>query len=221
MNKRVILIIIGVIIAVAGFLFLTEPEPTETADASTHTAGSGSTGVVLVEYGDFQCPACASYHPTLKQVKEKYQDHITFQFRHFPLEAIHKNARASARAAEAAALQGKFWEMHDYLYENQSAWQGANDPLSLFEGYAQTIGIPDLEKFKTDMRSSSVNAVITADLNAGRDLNANSTPTFILDGKKLEENPAPTLEAFSQVIDEAIRNKGGTPPAADQPAENQ
>lgn len=215
MNKRVVLIIIAVIIAVAGFLLLTEPAPTETADASTHTLGEGSTGVVLVEYGDFQCPACASYHPTLKEVKEKYKDHITFQFRHFPLEAIHKNARAGSRAAEAAALQGKFWEMHDYLYENQAAWQSANDPLNLFESYARAIGVPDLEKFKTDMRSSAVNAVITADLNAGRALEANSTPTFILDGKKLEENPAPTLESFSQVIDEAIRNKGGTPPTAD------
>lgn len=214
MNKRVILIIIGVIVAVAGFLLLTEPPQTETAEASNHTVGNSTTGVTLVEYGDFQCPACASYHPSLKEVKEKYKDHITFQFRHFPLEAIHKNARAGSRAAEAAGLQGMFWEMHDYLYENQSAWQGSNDPLTVFEGYARSIGIPDIEKFKTDMRGAAVNAVITADLNTGRDLGATATPTFILDGKLLEENPAPTLDSFSAIIDEAIRSKGGTPPSS-------
>lgn len=218
MNKRVILIVVGLIIAVAGFLFLTKPAPEVNADPSNHTSGSGSTGVVLAEYGDFQCPACAQYFPILAQVKEKYKDYITFQFRHFPLESIHKNARAAGRAAEAASLQNKFWEMHDYLYQNQAAWQEAGDPLSIFESYAQAIEISDLEKFKTDMRSASVNAVISADLAVGRNLGASSTPTFILNDKILDENPSPSLEAFSQIIDQAIIDKGGTPPASETQA---
>jgi protein-disulfide isomerase len=215
MNKRVILIVIGIIVAVAGFLYFTRPAEEVKADPSNHTSGNGSTGVVLMEYGDFQCPACAQYFPILAQVKEKYKDHITFQFRHFPLESIHKNARAASRAAEAAGRQGKFWEMHDLLYQNQTAWQEASDPLSVFEGYAQAAGVQDLEKFKVEMRGADVNAVINADLNLGRELGASSTPTFVLDGKRLEENPSPSLEAFSLILDQAIKDKGGTPPATE------
>lgn len=220
MNKKVLLLAVGVIVAIAGFLFLTKPAPETKADPSNHTFGSGSTGVVLTEYGDFQCPACAQYFPILLQVKEKYKDHITFQFRHFPLESIHKNARAAARAAEAASNQGKFWEMHDQLFQNQTAWQEASDPLSIFEGYAQNIGIEDLERFKTEMRGSDVNAVISADLAEGRRLGASSTPTFLLDGKLLDENPSPSLDAFSAIIDQAIRDKGSTPPESQQTEES-
>ena len=106
--------------------------------------------------------------------------------------------------------------MHDYLYQNQQGWQEANDPLSLFEGYASAIGVADLEKFKTDMRSSDVNAVITADLAAGKALGATSTPTFVLDGKRLEENPSPTVEAFSALLDKLIEEKTGKKPVFDE-----
>lgn len=223
MNKKVLLFVVAAIVAVGAFFYFTTPAPEETADPSNHVFSEGNSGVTLIEYGDFQCPACASYFPIISQVKEKYEGIVSFQFRHFPLESLHKNARAGSRAAEAASLQGKFWEMHDYLYTNQSAWQDSNDPLSIFEGYAQAIGIPDLEKFKTDMRSSAVNAVITADLNEGRKLNVTSTPSFVLNGKLLEENPSPTLEAFSALLDKAITDKGGTPPASDTtvPAEDE
>lgn len=215
MSKKIILIIIGVIVVVAGFFYLTQPAEETTAEPSNHTWSNGRSGVVLIEYGDFQCPACAQYEPILQQIREKYKDIATFQFRHFPLESIHKNGRASSRAAEAASLQGKFWEMHDYLYQNQSAWQGASDPLSIFEGYAQAIGVPDVAKFTADYKSSSVNAVINADLDVGRGLDINSTPSFVLDGRKLEENPAPTLDAFSELLDQAITEKGGTPPTSE------
>jgi protein-disulfide isomerase len=102
--------------------------------------------------------------------------------------------------------------MHDYLFENQQAWKTTNDPLGVFEGYARTVGVPDIEKFKADYRSSDINDRINADLDAGRALGAEATPTFVLDGKKLEENPAGTPDAFAAILDEAIRAKGGTPP---------
>lgn len=221
MNKRVILVVIGVIVAVAGFMFLTKPAPEVEADPSNHTFGNGSTGVTLVEYGDFQCPGCGQYFPILAQVKEIYKDHITFQFRHFPLESIHKNARAAARAAEAAHMQGKFWEMHDYLFQNQAAWQDTSDPVSLFKSYAAAIGITDAEKFETDFRSAEANGVITADLSEGRALGVSSTPSFVLNGKLLQENPPASVQAFSELLDEAIRDAGGTPPSdeAGVPAE--
>ncbi|MFZ1324066.1 MAG: thioredoxin domain-containing protein [Candidatus Saccharimonadales bacterium] len=213
MNKRTIGIVLGIILAAVGFWYLTKPAPESTAEPTNHVK-EGSSGVVFIEYGDFQCSACAAYHPILQEVKARYKGIVTFQFRHFPLEALHKNARAGSRAAEAAAAQGKFWEMHDYLFENQTAWQDASDPQSLFEGYAQAIDIADIEKFKTDYRSSEINALINADLEAGRALNIQSTPSFVLDGKKLEKNPGGSLAEFSALLDEAIKSKGGTPPAS-------
>jgi protein-disulfide isomerase len=210
MNKRVIFIIISIIVAVAGFLYLTRPAAEEAkAEPSNHVI-DGNSGVVFVEYGDFQCPACGAYHPILKEAKAKYAGVVTFQFRHFPLESLHKNARAASRAAEAAGNQGKFWEMHDALFENQQAWQDTTDPVSLFESYAEQVGVSDLAKFSEDYKSSAVNDVINADLAEGRALGATATPTFVLNGKKLDENPS-SPEALYKLLDDAIAEKTGTP----------
>lgn len=209
MDKRLFAIVVGIIIAVVGFFYLTPQKKEEASNPSNHVSGAGETGVVLVEYGDFQCPGCGAYFPTVKQVKEKYGDKITFQFRHFPLESIHKNARAAARAAEAAALQGKFWEMHDRLFENQTAWQNTSDPISTFEGYASAIGIGDIAKFTEDYKGSAVNAVINADLAEGRAKNVSATPTFVLNDKVLDPSPVNSVEAFSALIDAAIAEKTG------------
>lgn len=208
MNKRFIGMTLGAIVIVVSFLWLTQPksETENSALASNHTLGNGSKGVVLLEYGDYQCPACATFHPVIKQVVEKYNDEITFRFRNYPLEAIHPNARAGSRAAEAANLQGKFWEMHDTLYETQNSWSSATDPFSFFKTYAQQIGVADLAKFESDYRSSAVNDIINADLSEGRKANITSTPTFFIDGKMLKENPN-TLDAFYKLIDEAIAAK--------------
>ncbi len=204
MNLKTILIVLGAIVAVVGFLVFTQPAEQSTSEPSNHTQGAGTGGVTLVEYGDFQCPACAQYFPILKQVKDEYGDRITFQFRHFPLESIHPNARASSRAAEAAARQGKFWEMHDHLFTYQSEWQSTGDPLSLFEGYARTIGVENIEQFTADYRSSEINDVINADLQAGRDLGVQSTPTFVLNGELIDPNPSASFDAFKALLDEAL-----------------
>src|SRR5205814_6520589 len=86
---------------------------------TNHTRGQGKSGVVFTEYGDFQCPACYKFEPLMEQIRQKYDEQITFQFRNYPLVEIHKNALIAARAAEAASFQGKFWEMHDKLYQEQ------------------------------------------------------------------------------------------------------
>lgn len=202
MNLKTILIVIGIIVAVVGFLVFTKPAEQSTSDPSQHTIGSGS--VTLVEYGDFQCPACGQYFPILQQIKAEYGDRITFQFRHFPLESIHPNARAASRAAEAAGNQGKFWEMHDYLFTYQSEWQSSSDPIRMFENYARTVGVENIDQFNADYRSSEVNAVINADLSAGRNLGVQSTPTFTLNGKVLDPNPPASVEAFKSLIDNAL-----------------
>ncbi len=212
MNKKVVSIIVMIIVVVGGFLWLTKPKAktvTPSGDstiASNHIKGKGAKGVTLVEYGDFQCPACGSYYPIVKSLVEKYQADIFFQFKNNPLESLHQNARAGSRAAEAASIQGKFWEMHDSLYENQKSWESSSDPLTLFTQYAKQIGITDITKFTTDYKSAAVNSAINADLQSGKKYNITGTPTFILDGKKLVSNPN-SSEAFNKIIDAAIAKK--------------
>lgn len=210
MDKR-FLATVGIIIAVfVGFLIVSGGEkadaPETKAAPTEHKKGSEQPKVVITEYGDFQCPACAQYYPVIEQVHEKYKDQIAFQFRHFPLTAIHPNAFAGSRAAEAASKQDKFWEMYSQLYTNQSEWASSNTPSKVFEQYAKTLGL-DVAKFKTDFASSAVNDSVQADIKAGEKLEVASTPTFVVDGKVLQKNPNPTLEAFSEIIDKAIAAK--------------
>jgi protein-disulfide isomerase len=169
-----------------------------------HTEGEGKTGVVLIEYGDYQCPFCGQYYPIVKEVQQKYNEQITFQFRNLPLLQIHQNAFAAARAAEAASLQNKFWEMHDKLYTTQEAWSTSGNPLSIFTQYATQIGL-NTDQFKKDFASSAVNDAINADLKefgkTGQEL---STPTFFLDGKKISPK---SVDEFSKFIDARIAEK--------------
>lgn len=207
MNKQFIAVVLLVIAAFFGVFYLTSKSSTNNSTESTgkpseHIAGEGKKNVTLIEYGDLECPACKSYYPIAKQIKEDYKDDITFQFRHFPLVQLHPHAFQAARAAEAAGNQNKFFEMHDLMYENQESWSSSSDVSPIFEGFAQSLGL-DMNKFKADVISETTASIINADLKAGQALGVNSTPSFILNGKKLEENPK-SLEEFKKLIDEAI-----------------
>jgi protein-disulfide isomerase len=122
---------------------------------------SESVSVTLEEFGDYQCPPCGLLHPALKTIKADYGKRLNFIFRNFPLSRIHKNAQAAAQAAEAARLQGSFWQMHDALYEHQKEWKDESDPRAIFRKFAGEIGI-DLERFDRDVDSPGVNARIDA-----------------------------------------------------------
>lgn len=156
-----------------------------------HKKGSESNKIIFVEYGDYQCPSCGGAYPNINTIMEEYGDDITFVFRNFPLTTIHPNARVAASAAEAAGLQGKFWEMHDLLYENQDDWQGAktDQRLSLFNGYATTLKL-DLEKFTADLSSKPVSQKINFDMALGKSVGTQATPTFFLNGEKLDDDTA-------------------------------
>jgi protein-disulfide isomerase len=199
--------IVAVIIVIFGgiILFKEDPPVAQSANGAkptSHVLGKGTAGVTLVEYGDFQCPYCSAYFPTLKEVKAKYGDKIKFQFRHLPLLQVHQNAFAAARAAEAADSQGKFWEMHDLLYGDQGAWSAASNPTPLFEQYAKQLGL-DVAKFKTDAASNKVNDRINADIAEFNKLGVQtSTPTFLLNGKKVSVQNK--IEDFTSLIDDAI-----------------
>ncbi len=208
----IVIVILGVFIGIVTFGNKTSNKD---AKPTNHVEGQGS--VSLVEYGDYQCPYCGQYASTVTEVAKKYSTQITFQFRNFPLTSIHQNSFAAARAAEAAGLMGKFWEMNDILYQqnviyyssNQSTptWIGAKNPESVFVSYAKSLGL-DTNKFQELYASDQVNNLINADENAGNNLKVDSTPTFFLNGKKIQVNN--TLQDFSKLIDAALANTKST-----------
>jgi protein-disulfide isomerase len=164
-------------------------------------SGSPAARHILVEYSDFQCPACALYHPIVKQLMLDYGDRLRLVYRHFPLFEIHKNARAAAYAAEAAGRQGKFWEMHDMLFERQKEWESAGDPTDMFRGYARDLGL-DANRLVADMGNSEVRNNVERGYQSGLRSGVNSTPTFFLDGKQIA-NPRGYTD-FKDVLDRAL-----------------
>lgn len=199
-----IIIVFGVVLTLSG----NNNNKNSSSSGSTltnHTEGSKATGVTLVEYGDYQCPFCGQYFPIVKQVAAEYNDKIIFQFRNFPLTTVHPNAFAGARAAEAAALQNKFWEMHDLLYENQTQWSVASDPTTFFKLYAQQLGL-NVTQFTSDYSSSKVNDLINADMAEGNKLGITGTPTFFIDGKQVQIGES--VQEFEKVINAEIAKKG-------------
>jgi protein-disulfide isomerase len=149
-----------------------------------HALGPADAPVTLEEFGDFECPPCALLHPELKMIEKEYGSRLRIIFREFPLVPTHAHALAAAKAAEAAGLQGKFWEMHDMLYENQKSWRDAFDVRSTFEGYATRIGL-DLERFKRDSTNEIVDLRIFLDGKRGHSLDVKGTPTVFLNGREV------------------------------------
>lgn len=139
--------------------------------------------VTVVEFADFQCPACGAAHPVVKQILTDYQGKVTYVFRHFPLP-MHKNATLAAIAAEAAGEQGKFFEYHDLLFDNQKAWENAGDAKKIFVSYAQRLQL-DMAKFNEALDKKMNAERIQADQDAGIALGVNSTPTFFINGEKI------------------------------------
>lgn len=175
-----------------------------------HFKGSDAKKVILVEYGDFQCPSCGGAHPNVNELMETYKDDVTFVFRNFPLTSIHPNARAASAVAEAAGLQGKYWEMHDMLYEGQGDWSNldATKRTDLFNQYASTLEL-DLNKFKEDLTSKSVSQKINFDMALGKSVGTSATPTFFLNGEKLDDTTSSgivqgNLDAIKAKLDALI-----------------
>ena len=168
------------------------------------TRGKQGAAVTVIEYGDFQCPACAQYEPIMQKLQAEYGDRVEFGFRNFPLYQAHKFASISARAAEAAGLQGKYWEMHDLLYANQSKWSvmgSENEALNLFKTYAQQVGI-DVAQFTKDVDSKQVSDKINGDVSTANAANVNHTPTFFLNNTQIP-NPK-SYDEFKSILDAAL-----------------
>jgi len=168
-----------------------------------HERGSEKATITLEEFADFECPACSQFFPILKSIESEYGDQVRVVFREFPL-VQHVHARAAGEVAEAAGMQGKFWEMHDLLYENRDAWTKATDVEPIFDEYARRLGL-DLERFKRDQSSMVVETRIDQDLARGRSLQLRATPTIFLNGTELPFENMKTREALSAVVYRALR----------------
>lgn len=149
-----------------------------------HIKGNKDATVTLVEFSDFQCPACAAFQPVLKEVVATYGDKLRFEYKHYPLP-IHPFSQQAAVAAEAAGQQGKFFEYHDALFENQEEWSKSTTPAVFFVKYAEGLGL-DVEKFKQHQKASLLRDAVRGDLNEAKELGLTGTPTFYLNGEKME-----------------------------------
>ena len=169
-------------------------------NADENIKGNKDAQATLIEYSDFQCPACGSYYPILKKVSDDLGDKVKFAYRHFPLPQ-HKNAKLAATVAEAAGKQGKFWEMHDLIFQNQSDWSEDKNAAIIFAKYAQDLQL-DLAKFQTDIADEEIKAKIENDYKSGVKAGVNSTPSFFLNGKKIN-NPR-NYDEFKNAILQAL-----------------
>jgi protein-disulfide isomerase len=214
-----IIIIVLVAAVAAGWAVLRSSRESKNASAPTpdpagqvkgaepaHVRGNPNAPVTLEEFGDFQCPSCGSYEPELKKMEAEFGDKMKVIFRELPLLPMHEHALMAAQAAEAAGLQGKFWEMHDLLYENQTKWVEQKDLVPVFVDYAKQIGInPD--QFMKDLNGETVAQRIFQDGKRAHSFGLKGTPSFFVNGKEAKDEQWKP-EGLRQMIKDAIAASG-------------
>ncbi len=204
--------ILVVLLAIGGLMWIvSQPAPSQAvavnvAPISSRDITNGNKGapVTLIEYADFECPACAAYHPIVNQILSTYGKKIYYVYRMFPLENIHPNAVISAQAAYAAWKQGAFFQYDDLLFNNQNDWASLSDPRSVFISYAKQLKL-NVTQFTADMNSQEAQNYVKASENEALSEGMDATPTFVLNGQKLT-NPS-SLQAFEQLINAQINKK--------------
>lgn len=182
-------------------------------------AGSATASVTLEEFADFQCGSCAAAHPTLNEIKSMYGSRIKFIFRHYPLSIpAHDKSYDAAVAAEAAGLQGKFWDMQNLLFNNQQAWTAAPTYKQIWKGYAEKVGI-DVAKWENDMAGIQAKGRVDADLARGKALSVNSTPTLFINGTSIQYSDM-RVDALKMLIDAELQKAAPAAPASAPAAVN-
>ncbi len=207
--KTLGIILLVIAILGGGLYFIKKSKTTTPVDLTSiegdktteHARGDLASKVTIVEFADFQCPACGAEFPIIEQLNKDYGSKIKFVFRHFPL-SMHPNAIPAAVASEAANEQGKFWEMYSALYAHQLDWSKTPNPRETFIGYAKDIGL-DVSAFTKAYDANQYENRIKTDLESGNALGVNATPTFFINGKKIVGGM--TLEKFKSEIDAASK----------------
>lgn len=199
-------IVIGAAVLLGGKSTSEKPEaPVDTkilTREDSHKLGPTNAKVTVVEFGDFQCPACGAAHPIVKQLKAEYKDKVLFVYREYPL-AMHEHAKFAAFAAEAAGAQGKFFEMHDKLFDNQKDWGESKDAEEKIFTYAEELKL-DMDKFKSDVENKTYGKKIDQDISDGNAAGVEATPTFYINGVK--QSGGLPYDEFKKKIDEALKN---------------
>ncbi|HVZ66990.1 MAG TPA: thioredoxin domain-containing protein [Patescibacteria group bacterium] len=172
--------------------------------ADGYAVGPSNAKVTVVEFGDLQCPACKAYEPFVRQIRKDYAKNVKLIYKNFPLTSVHPNAMLAARAAVSAGNQGKFYEMHDLLYDKQEEWadlpaSGAKDKIM---GYAASLKL-DMDKFAKDIDDSKTEDVIKKTQDEGIAVGVSGTPTFFVDNVKIE-NPQ-SYQDFQKIIDNNLK----------------
>lgn len=215
-NRTTLWIVLGTLVLATAFIVYlasSNSTPAPNGDNSTDSSEVGSNewikgdpnaAFTLLEYSDFQCPACQTREPMLADLLDEFGSRIKFVYRNYPLRGIHANAQIASQAAEAAGVQGKFWEMHEMLFAKQDEWSNlSNDEAKImFDTYAQAIGL-DVTKYDIDFDSDEVKDAIDADVEAAEEAGVYSTPSFFWNGKLITVNTS-SYESFRQFIREAI-----------------
>jgi protein-disulfide isomerase len=159
----------------------------EVQEISAHEKGNLESEIRLIEYSDFQCPACKSAAPAVAELVENLGDQFVLEYRHYPLRSIHPNAQIAAQAAEAAGIQGKFWEMHDILFEKQSEWSQSFNSERYFRNYAEELGL-NVDRFRFDLNSDEVKDRVNLHADEAQTLQLPGTPAFVFNGEIIDVN---------------------------------
>lgn len=192
----------------AGFYMFRSEQPQPSTDTTTASVSSSPDpmmakgAVTIEEFGDYQCPPCGLLHPEMKKLKGEFGTRIRFIFYHLPLTVIHKNAMDAAHAAVAAGLQGKFWEMHNMLYESQKLWEETDNLRPIVAGYAGQLGL-DVPRFLSDMDSARVDSTVQADIRRADSMKVTGTPTLFVDGQEIK-NEDLTTENLRKIIKQRL-----------------
>lgn len=209
MMKPLIVILLAVGVAAGAAVFLSRGNADQPAQNSstpghadikpgTHIRGAQNAQLTLVEFGDYECPSCGAWHPFVKEILARYPDKLRLDFHHYPLVGVHPNAMAGAMAAEAAGEQGKFWEMHDALFEHQREWGESPNPKPILVDLANRIGL-DVNRFEQSLSSPALQSRILQDVSKAQDLHVEGTPTFFLNGEQIR--PRLSMEDLVQLIE--------------------
>lgn len=185
-----------------------------TGEDATNSAENAQAVVTLVEYADFQCPACKQYHMIVKELLRAFPDQLKLVFKNFPLTSIHSNAMDAAAAAEASSMQDKYFEFADLLYEKQEEWSDLPDPSKKFEEYVKSLGM-DVEKFKKDLSDPSISKLIEDHRSEGITNGVAGTPTFFVNRTRI--NTPSSLEDFKKIISEELTKRQQSVPAKAEP----
>lgn len=170
-----------------------------------HVRGETNAPVTIEEFGDYQCPPCGALHPELKRIESEYGARLRIIFRNYPLTKIHEHALEAAHAAEAADMQGRFWAMHDLLYENQPMWSKVFNSRPIFINYARSLGL-DVDRFTRDMDGPKADARVTADMKRGDSIGVKATPTVFVNNREV---PAANMtpDGLRAAINAALNGK--------------